>query len=193
MKKTYYDLLPASLQKVYTEIEEDLVFSNLPLTYYYEKYQETIGPEDCKKVIAALTGDSAFLSYDREYVETIKDLLYVDCVSNFMGPLVMELEFFALMIDFWLKKVGLPYLDDFMIANCLNYFLQLRNIPCSIALTEFEGTPVFCNLVCDEREQMKVLVWDRGVISEPYHAELSRDFVEFMFRKVSEGREKAGE
>ena len=131
----------------------------------------------------------AFLTYDKKSVEMIKNLLYVDSVSNFRAPLDEELDFFAYSIDYLLKKAGVEEYDDLMIASCLSYFMELRNIPCSIALTEHEGNKIFCNLIHADNERIKVLVRQREVISYPYDETMSRELIESMFIRAMEGGE----
>lgn len=189
MKKIYYELLPQNLQSTYTEIEEDMIFSNLSLGYYYESYKEAVGEENCNMVIAALAGDKAFLTYEKKNVEAIKTLIYVDSVSNFRAPLSEELDFFAYSIDYLLKKAEIREYDDFMIANCLSFFLELRNIPCSIALADHDGKKVFCNLILTGDEHVKVFIRQREVISYPYEESLNREFVESMLARITEGGE----
>lgn len=187
MNKIYYELLSHDLQNRYNEIEEDLILSGFDLGYYYDKYKDTDGEENCKAVIAAIAGDKAFLTYNKEDVKEIKNLLYVDSISNFKMSLEEELDFFAYSLDYLLKKSGIEKYDDFMIANCLSYYLELRNTPCSIALAEHEGNKVFCNLVHTDNKKMKVLLRNRAVITYPYDAFMNRDFIESMFIKAVNG------
>ena len=188
MRRIYYDLLSQKLKDLYAEIEEDLIFSGLSLRDCYEKYRDTYGEEDCRKVIAAMAGDKGFLAMADMNSEKISDLIFFNAVSFYRESLQVDLRMFSNFIDYLVYQKGsIEKDDDFMIANCLCHYMQLKNVPCAIALAEKDGKKVFCNLICDEEQFVKVQITADDEFMFPYREQIDEEFIEAMMKKVVKG------
>lgn len=161
MKSYYYFRLPEKLRFTYNEIEEDMIFSGYDLNYFYSKYREVIGNDQCKRVIASLAGDVPFILLDKGKVQAVKELLYVDCVSNLKEGLSKELDYFTFSIDCLLNKAGIMEHDELIIASCLCSFLQLRDIKCSLSLNMSDHT--ICNVIDSDNHVRKIQIKNQMV------------------------------